>query len=292
MPLLSTEKFPKRAPQGVFLPLSRFFDPAQTLDCGQAFRWEIHPDGSFSGVAGKKICHISQLDGGILFGGVTMEDFYGFWEDYFDLKRDYAVLQDCMSADPVLARAIRYAPGLRLLRQEPWEALCSFIISQNNNIPRIKGIIRRMCEAFGEPLGEDTYAFPGPDRLARLSIEDLAPLRAGFRARYLIDAACKVAQGQVCLEALRSMPLEEARAKLMEITGVGVKVADCTLLYGCGRMECFPADVWIKRAMAALFPDGLPSCAAQWPGIAQQYLFHYIRTCPEAQDARDKCLSK
>lgn len=267
----------EKLPQGILLPLPPAFDPDETLDCGQAFRWERQADGSYRGVAGKKFCHISQLDGRLLLGGVTQEDFEGFWRGYFDLDRDYDMIRRELSRDPVLARAVAFAPGIRVLRQEPWEALCSFIISQNNNIPRIKGILGRLCAGWGDDLGNGYYTFPAPETLAKCGAEDLAPLRAGFRARYLVDAARKVTEGLVDLEALSRLPLEEARESLRRITGVGVKVAECVLLYGCGRVECFPVDVWIGRAMEALFPDGLPECARPWAGIAQQYIFHYAR---------------
>ncbi|MEM1484815.1 DNA-3-methyladenine glycosylase [Oscillospiraceae bacterium PP1C4] len=256
------------------------FDLQQTLDCGQAFRWYEQPDGSFTGVAFKKVCHISHLDNNIILHGVNQADFEGIWRGYFDLDRDYSQIKQQFSVNPVLAKATAYAPGIRVLKQEPWEALCSFIISQNNNVKRIKGIVDRLCTTFGEPISGGFYAFPTPETLARCSPEDLAPIRAGFRARYLIDAAQRVASGEIDLEILHLLPLDEARATLMRITGVGIKVADCALLYGCGRIDCFPIDVWIRRAMDCLFPDGLPDCAADYAGIAQQYIFHYARTCP------------
>lgn len=213
---------------------------------------------------------------------MSKAEFEEVWYDYFDLGRNYTKLKEQFSSDPILAKAITYAPGIRVLKQDSWEALCSFIISQNNNIKRIAGIIDRLCKTFGEPLEDGLYTFPAPEVLASASIADLAPLRAGFRARYLLDAANKVASGQVRLEELSGLPIEEARTELMKITGVGVKVAECALLYGCGRMECFPVDVWIRRAMQHLFPDGLPACAQDCAGIAQQYIFHYVRTCPDA----------
>lgn len=268
---------------GVILPYSaQEFDLAQTLDCGQAFRWTPNGRGGFTGVAFKKVCDISPIDSTHLLCAVSRADFENIWQAYFDLNRNYATIKQTLSAHPVFARAITYAPGLRLLRQEPWEALCSFIISQNNNLPRIKGIVARLCELLGDPLGEGLYAFPAPEQLAVCSLEALAPLRAGFRARYLLDAAQKVSDGTVDLTALPALTTEQARATLMQITGVGVKVADCALLYGFGRLDCFPVDVWIARAMEQLFPDGLPSCACGDAGIAQQYLFHYVRTCPDA----------
>ncbi|MGI5966437.1 MULTISPECIES: DNA-3-methyladenine glycosylase family protein [Anaerotruncus] len=254
------------------------FDLAETLDCGQAFRWNPAPDGSFTGVAAGRACRVARRGNELLLYGVPQEDYDRFWFSYFDLGRNYRQIKQELSADPVLARAVAYAPGIRVLNQDPWEALASFIISQNNNVKRIKGIIERLCALCGEPIEGGFYAFPTPEALAARTPEDLAPVRAGFRARYLIDAAQKAVSRQIDLAALRTLPLPEAREMLMRITGVGVKVAECALLFGCGRVECFPVDVWIGRVMRQLFPDGLPACAAGYEGIAQQYLFHYART--------------
>lgn len=263
----------------VILPDTGDFSLPETLDCGQAFRWKCLPDGSFFGVVRAKPCHIAQTGGEIrILGGA--DNFEAVWRDYFDLDRDYGEVKRRLSFDPILARAVAYAPGIRVLRQEPWEALCSFIISQNNNVPRIKGIVERLCAAFGEPLGEGVNAFPGPEALAVLEPDDLSPIRAGFRARYLVDAAKKVASGEVDLAALGTMELSAARGELRRITGVGVKVAECALLYGCGRVECMPVDVWVRRVLDQLYPGGLPGCARGIEGLAQQYLFHAARTCP------------
>lgn len=184
----------------------------------------------------------------------------------------------------MLKEAAKYAPGIRILRQEPYEALCTFIISQNNNIKRIKGIVQRLCENFGEEISPGDFAFPTPQKMAELSADDLAPLRAGFRNRYLIDAAQKVYSGEVDLESCRTLDYEQARKELMKITGVGVKVADCTLLFGLHRIEAFPVDVWMKRAMDKLFPGMMPSDFGDCAGIAQQYIFHYSRMHPELFD--------
>lgn len=187
---------------------------------------------------------------------------------------------------PALEPACRFAGGIRVLRQDGWEALASFILSQNNNIKRITGIIERLCCQFGNPIGGGLCAFPPPERLAGLSPEDLAPLRSGFRARYLIDAARQVTGGTVDLAALSALPTAEARAELMKIVGVGKKVADCALLFGFGHGDCFPVDVWIGRALAELLPEGLPPSLAPCAGIAQQMIFHYMRACPDRAAAK------
>lgn len=256
-------------------------DLGQTLDCGQSFRWSENPDGSFSGVAFGKSVRVAMEENSLVIYNAASKDSK-LWYDYFDLELDYeAIREEISKIHPVLSEAAKYAPGIRILRQEPFEALCTFIISQNNNIKRIKGIVKRLCEEFGERLDDGSFAFPAAEDLAGLLPEDLAPLRAGFRNRYLIDAAQKVADGEVLLEKCRTADYEEARRELMKITGVGVKVADCTLLFGMHRIEAFPVDVWMKRAMERLFPDMKPEDFGEYAGIAQQYIFHYSRMHPE-----------
>lgn len=257
-------------------------DLAQTLDCGQSFRWTQNDDGSFSGVAFGKSVRVA-LDGKTLYiHNADLNDYKNVWFSYFDLELDYGKIREEISKiHPVLKEAAKYAPGIRILRQEPYEALCTFIISQNNNIKRIKGIVQRLCENFGEEVEENVFAFPTAEKMAGLSPEDLSPLRAGFRARYLIDAAQKVAGGEVGFEKCRTLDYEEARKELMKIVGVGIKVADCTLLFGMHRIEAFPVDVWMKRAMEKLFPDMTPDDFGEYAGIAQQYIFHYSRMHPE-----------
>ena len=254
------------------------FDLAATLDCGQAFRWATEDDGAWRGVACGRVLRVRQRDDGVLlFEDTPLAEFEQIWRRYFDLDRDYAAIRAAISGHPVLREVSAFAGGIRVLSQDPWETLCSFIISQNNNIPRIKGIIARLCESFGDPLPGGEYAFPPPERLAPLGVADLAPLRSGFRAKYILDAARRVSSGEVELDPLRTLPLADARQSLTRIMGVGPKVADCALLFGCGRIECFPMDVWIKRAMKQLFGGELPACARPYAGIVQQMIFHYAR---------------
>ncbi len=253
----------------------------ETLDCGQCFRWREQGGGSFSGVVRGRAATV-RMDGDSLVISGAKEADRAMWADYFDLGLDYAKIKDELSrVHPVMADAVRYAPGIRILNQEPFEALISFIISQNNNIKRIAGIVHRLCGSFGGEIADGVYAFPTAERLAALSPDDLEPVRAGFRHRYIIDAAQKVADGTVDLEAIRALPYDEARTALMQITGVGVKVADCVLLYGLHRLDGFPLDVWMKRAMVVLFDGMSPRAFGEYAGIAQQYIFHYSRMHPE-----------
>ncbi|MBQ8550873.1 MAG: DNA-3-methyladenine glycosylase 2 family protein [Clostridia bacterium] len=251
------------------------FSLAETLDCGQAFRWS-EQDGVWQAVVGNKLRRISQEGDTITIFDCDKEEFETFYTPYFDLDRDYGEIVKAVSQNEVFMKAVAVAGGIRILRQDPWETLCSFIISQNNNIPRIKGIIDRLCENFGEKTCGG-YTFPSAEKIAALSLEDLSPLRSGFRAKYILDAARKFASGEVSADRINALSTDEARAELMKIYGVGEKVADCTLLFGFGRIDAFPKDVWIKRAMAVLFDGVLPECAVPFAGIAQQYLFHYAR---------------
>lgn len=256
-------------------------DLAQTLDCGQCFRWVQNDDGSFSGIAYGRQITVKKEGKDLFLYPVTEEEFHSLWKGYFDLELDYGVIRRRLSnIHPVLKEAAKYASGIRILRQEPFETLCTFIISQNNNIKRIKGIVSRLCEAFGKEIGEGNFAFPTAEAMAALTVEDLQPIRAGFRHRYLIDCAQKVHSGTVDLSVCYAAPYEEARAELMKIVGVGTKVADCVLLYGFHRVESFPLDVWMKKAMTVLFPELVPADFGPYAGIAQQYIFHYSRMHP------------
>ena len=253
------------------------FDLPHTLDCGQAFRWVCDENNVWSGVAYNRFLKLEKLtDGTVVLYNTTAEDFENIWKDYFDFSRDYGEIIKILSENSVLKQVCEYSHGIRILNQEPFETLCSFIISQNNNIKRIKGIISRLCENFGEKK-EGYYTFPTAEKLATLTLEDLSVLRSGFRAKYLLDAAQKVANGEVDLKLLKEMNLEDARNQLMKIKGVGPKVADCCLLFSHRHTDAFPKDVWIKRAMEVLFGGELPECAKEYAGIAQQYIFFYAR---------------
>lgn len=248
-------------------------DLKQTLFCGQCFRFKEIGNNTFEGIAGDKFVRLKQKKNGIEID--TDEKALPFWENYFDLSLDYGSILKRFSEDKTLKLACG-GRKIRVLRQLPFETLISFIISQNNNIKRITGIIDRLCEGFGEEI-DGGFAFPAPKRLAALSVEDLAPLRAGFRAKYIIDAAQKVTDGEVDFEKLKSLSDDETREALKVIKGVGDKVADCVMLFGLYRLSAVPKDVWIKRINAFYYPDGYPDCMGEYAGIAQQYLFDYAR---------------
>ena len=251
------------------------FDVPLCLDCGQAFRWQKGSDNIWQGVACGKFLRISQEGNKVTLYNTTENDFNNLWRKYFDLDRDYNKIIRSYDDESLMVACETY-PGIRILKQDEWEALCSFIISANNNIPRIKGIINRLCEQFGDEI-DGGYTFPTAEKLSTLTVDDLAPIRSGFRAKYIIDAAQKVSSGEVDIALIKTLPFDEAKAQLLKIKGVGEKVAQCTLLYGFGRVEAFPRDVWVNRIVAELYPDGLPECMIGSEGIAQQYLFHWRR---------------
>lgn len=253
------------------------FDLDLTLDCGQAFRWEKQADGSYSGVAGGYFLNISKNDNGdLIFKDTTKESFDNFWCDYFDLNKNYKKICASLKQDKLLSSTIDEYYGIRILNQDSWEALCSFVISQQNNIKRIKLIINRLCRAYGDDLGNGYYTFPSAEKLSRLSVQDFEALGTGYRAKYLEALAKNVANGSIDLDKIKNLPLDEARRELMSIYGVGIKVANCVLLFGMGFYQCAPIDVWMKRVME-FYPNGFPKCFEGYEGIAQQYLFHWAR---------------
>ena len=257
------------------------FDIEKTFECGQCFRFNKTENG-YEGVVGKNLVRLSESPRGIEISGITEAEFEGYFRNYFDLDTDYLEINKKLSKDKVMRDIIPFSSGIRILRQPPFETLVSFIISASNNIPRIKKIVSALCENFGESFeydGKTYYAFPTPERLAALEVSDLSPIKAGFRDKYIIDCARKVASGEVDLDAVRCADYETASKMLMSISGVGRKVADCALLYGFGFSDCFPKDVWIKRILGILYgtdtDEGLDFFGHG--GVAQQYLFYYAR---------------
>lgn len=266
------------------------FSVFRTFDCGQCFRFDPVPDPTFksevSGVAfGRYVSFADGEDGEIMVRS-SREDFENIWSRYLSLDTDYGKINEKLASSlegagsEHMKRAIEASHGIRILRQDPWEALCSFIISQNNNIPRIKKIIREMCARYGEKI-EGGCAFPTAKALADAGENAIFDLRTGFRAKYIYDAAKKVASGELLPDDVRSAAsYEDAEKLLLTVSGVGPKVAACTLLFGFERLDAFPVDVWIKRVMERRFPDGLdPSVFGEYAGVAQQYLFYCERYC-------------
>jgi len=264
------------------------FDLTKTFECGQCFRWNVvessdnsgNNEVAYIGVAHGRAAKLRQ-SGSRIFISCTIEEFKSFWRGYFDLDRDYAAIRKHLCIDNYMQQATGFGKGIRLLRQDRWEALCSFIISQNNNIPRIKTIIDTLCQNFGNPINfenNEYHTFPSAAKLAGLDASDLAPLRCGYRAEYIIRAAKAVTNSEIDLEYLANSTPDKARAALKKLHGVGDKVADCVMLFGLHMLDAFPLDVWMKRAVANHYgPDFDPKIFSPYSGIAQQYIFHYMR---------------
>ncbi len=248
------------------------FDIQKTFECGQCFRFNKNDDGSYTGIAFGKTLTLYQKPDGVEISGITKQEFKDTFFDYFDLGRDYEKINSVLSRDPVLKDIIPYSKGIRILNQQPFETVVSFIISASNNIPRIKKIIASLCDNFG-----CGGAFPTPQTLAECTPSDLSVIRAGFRDKYIIDCAKKVASGEIDFDKIRSMDYKTASLELQKINGVGQKVADCSLLFGFGFIDAFPKDVWIKRILEYFYGGNCPDFYG-YGGIAQQYLFYYAIT--------------
>lgn len=266
------------------------FDIAEILECGQCFNFNCLGDHDYELVAYKSYLHVRQEGQRVIFYDTSLDAFTSVWKAYFDLDTDYGMIKKSLiEADDRLAEAIEAKKGIRIIKQDFFETLISFIISQNNNIPRIKKIIQTLSCRYGACTlsvpGREIYAFPELEAMKAVTEEELRALKVGFRAPYIVDAVSKVAGGTIDETCLRNMSTAEARSCLMSIKGVGEKVANCVLLFGLGRMDAFPVDVWMKRIMEHMYFEGdtkketIESFACEkfgsLAGYAQQYLFFY-----------------
>ena len=262
-------------------------DIERSCACGQSFRWKKDGDGFVAPALGR-IVRVCQNDCDISIYPCKKGEEKD-WLAYFDLDRDYAAIEKRLSVDEQLSMCIGSASGIRVFAQEPFETLITFIISANNNIGRIAGIVERLCALCGEKAefdGKEYYLFPKPESIAALEESELVRIGSGYRAPYIKKSAAIIAGGYQ-LEKLRDMPLDIARKELLKFPGVGPKVADCVLLFGLGHTDAFPVDVWIGRAMSEIYFDGESPKKKQLEaairalgsesGIVQQYIFHYAR---------------
>ncbi len=280
---ITVDEFTKNGARAVRIENCGNFSVYKTFDCGQAFRFD--PDGGenrFSGIAfGKKVTFSQISDGIIEIENSTAEEFEHVWRKYLSLDMDYELcdktILDAMPTDADRAKMsamIDSGRGIRILRQDPFEALISFIISQNNNIPRIKKIISALCEKYGE-----NGAFPTAKALLDAGEDGIFALKTGFRAGYIYDACRKIESGEVVLDEISACDdYEKCTEILCRIKGVGPKVSSCVLLFGFNKTEAFPIDVWMKRSLATHFPRGFdPNPLGKYAGIAQQYMFYHER---------------
>ena len=273
------------------------FNLTHILECGQCFRWKKESDGSYTGVIKAGVMNVSSNDGkDICFAYELSGDANQIIENYFDLKRDYKKIKDVISVeDKNMIEAIKYGYGIRILKQDPWEMLISYIISAANNIPRISKTIENISKEYGRKItfnNKEYYLFPTPKELSKASIEDFRRLNLGFRDKYVYGAVQDVVSGTVDLEKINQLKYKEAKKELMKIKGVGSKVADCILLFSMNKIEAFPIDTWIKKVMTELYSTqnslkDIEKCATErigeYAGIAQQYLFYYMREKDKAK---------
>ena len=256
-------------------------DIEKTFECGQCFRWNKCPDGAYEGVALGRFARLWYENGAVYISAPESDG--ALWREYFDLDLDYAAVSEPFCDGGYMERCVEFGRGIRILRQDRWEALCSFIISQCNNIPRIKKIVETLCRLYGDEIETPSgthYAFPPAERIALLEEADLAPLRSGYRAPYIIAAAREIVNGTLSFAELDAMTCTEAVRRVRKLYGVGEKVANCFILFGLHKMEAFPIDVWMKRALKEHFPKDFDPAAAfgDYAGLAQQYIFYNARS--------------
>lgn len=277
------------------------FEPKHIFECGQCFRWNIEDDGSYTGVVKNNVLNVKKEENSIIIKGMCEDNLEELCKDYFDLDTDYQKIKNKLSKlDNNLRVSIKYGKGIRILKQDIWEALISFIISANNNIPRIKGIIERISKQYGEEIIWDNkkyYTFPNPEQLSNASVSDLRKLGLGFRDVRVFETCRLINQNIISIEELETIKnIDELKEQLLRFPGVGPKVADCIMLFSMKKLKVFPIDVWVKRVMTELYGDEIRKLkntntiisnkqileyAQQYfgnlAGVAQQYLFYWRR---------------
>lgn len=273
------------------------FEPKHIFECGQCFRWNKQDDGSYIGVFGNNVMRVEKKNDRIIFKGICDGDIKSICDEYFDLNRDYEKIKNELSLiDEFLKTSINYGSGIRILNQDLWECIISFIISANNNIPRIKKIIERISEKYGNKIcfeGKEYFTFPTPEQLSKATVEDLRGLGLGFRDVRVYNTTKIILENKVDLHTLESMDNSNSiREELLKLDGVGEKVADCIMLFSTlKRLDVFPIDVWVRRVMNELYIKAedetkinkkeIRKIAEEkyknLAGIAQQYLFYWKR---------------
>lgn len=282
--------------QKYILKDAKSFEPNHVFDCGQCFRWEKQKDGSYTGIFNNNVLNVNKIDNDIIFKGICENNIKEVCTEYFDLARNYEDIKlELSKVDDNLRKSIDYGEGIRILNQDLWETIISFIISANNNIPRIKGIINRLSEKFGSKIewnGDTYYTFPTVQQLARASVQDLRSLGLGFRDVRVYETTKMILNKEVDLDKMYEEDTSKVKESLLTLSGVGPKVADCILLFSkLKRFDVFPIDVWVRRVMNELYIKNedetkvskkeIENLAKEkygnLEGIAQQYLFYWKR---------------
>jgi len=263
------------------------FDIKQIADSGECFRWNKIDENKYRGIIYNNVCEVTQNGNEILIDGIEDIDLIN---NYFDLTRDYGQVKEFYKADGILKKAMDFGYGIRILNQDKFETLISFIISANNNIPRIKKSVEKISQKYGKKIifnNEENYAFPTPEELFRATEKELRECGVGFRDKYILKACQQIVSGEINLEEISQLETEKAKKELLKITGVGPKVADCIMLFSMKKADAFPIDVWVKRIMENLYIKQEVTLKeiekyskkkfGKYAGIAQQYLFYYVR---------------
>ncbi len=273
------------------------FEPKHIFECGQCFRWDEDLDGSYTGVVGENVINVQKVDNKVIFTSFGVDNLEELVNKYFDLERDYKKIKNTLSkVDEYLANSIEYGSGIRILNQDLWETIISFIISANNNIPRIKTIINRMSKKYGNKIvwnNKEYYTFPKVESLSQATVEDLRNLGLGFRDVRIYETTNKILNKEIDLEKLHEIEdTNQVREILLSLSGVGPKVADCILLFSTlKRFDVFPIDVWVRRVMNELYIKNEDETKVnkkeieklakekygKLEGLAQQYLFYWKR---------------
>jgi N-glycosylase/DNA lyase len=287
----------KEIDNGVIIEGVTNFELAHIFECGQCFRWNKQKNGNYIGVALGRVIEVEKSGDNVIIYNTNIEEFKEKWEDYFDLKRDYSSIKEVLSEDELLKTAVEFGHGIRLLQQQPFELVISFIISANNRIPMIKKAINNISKSFGQELeykGEIYHAFPTPEELQNASMEEIEACGTGFRAKYIVDTVDKIFNSikvdyveQYDLDYIEAQDDDKCHEALQVFNGIGPKVADCIMLFSMNKYSAFPVDVWVKRAMQHFYlaPDvSLKKIRdfgrnkfGELSGFAQQYLFYYAR---------------
>ncbi|SHK52394.1 DNA-3-methyladenine glycosylase family protein [Tepidibacter formicigenes] len=268
------------------------FEPKHIFECGQCFRWNLEEDNSYTGVAFGKILNIKKENNIVYFNNTNSDEFHNIWYKYFDLERDYTSIKNNLrKIDDYLEKAVEFGGGIRILNQDEWEIIISFIISANNRIPMIKKAIENLSKNYGEYIGEfrgeKYYSFPSPEKINSLSEEEIRKCGTGFRARYIKDTSFIINKNRDDIYRYKNLDTDMCKKELLQFCGVGPKVADCIMLFSMQKYDTFPVDVWVKRVMEEFYLEENLSLKKirdyginkfkGLSGFAQQYLFYYAR---------------
>ncbi len=268
------------------------FNPKHIFECGQCFRWNLEEDNSYTGVAFNRVINVSQEGNKVYLKNCNMNDFNEIWYEYFDLGTDYSKIKDELKVmDEYLKEATKFGEGIRILKQDSWEMIISFIISSNNRIPMIKRAIDNLSQKYGDFIeefnGKKYYSFPTANQLKDASVEDIRACQTGFRDKYIKSTVDYVIETNQQVDEYKKLSTDECIKTLCKFNGVGPKVADCIALFGMQKIDTFPVDVWVKRVMQEFYVSeelSLPKIRVyavdkfgDLAGYAQQYLFYYAR---------------